>query len=159
MKNFNKALSYSFLLLKYRARSRDEIVTRLKNKGYTSAVREKVVSYLKENNYINDKEFAHLFVSYSLEKGWGPVRIDFNLKRLGISPQLRKQALAGDFAYSDRVREIITKKIEDYKKKRPSLSRLKIWQKITMYLARKGFDYKVINQGMDNLGEKRFEDE
>ena len=158
MKNFNKALSYSFLLLKYRARSRNEIVFRLKNKGYASAVREKVVSYLKENNYINDKEFTRLFVSYSLEKGWGPVRIDFNLKRLGISPQLRKQALALDFDYSDRVREIITKKLEDYKKKKPPLPRLKIWQKITTHLARKGFDYKIINQEMDNLGVSRFED-
>ena len=158
MKDFNKALNYSFLLLKYRARSRDEIISRLKKKGYAPAVREKVVVYLEENNYINDKEFADLFVSYSFEKGWGPIRINFNLKRLGISPQLRKQALSGDFAYNDRVKEIIKNKLAHYKRRKPSLPVPKIWQKIVMHLARKGFDYKVINYQMENLGVNRFED-
>jgi len=158
LKDFDKALNYSFLLLKYRARSRNEIISRLKKKGYAPAVRKRTVDYLEENNYINDEEFAHLFVSYSLEKGWGPVRIDFHLAKLGISPQLRKQALGGDFAYNDRVREIIERKLEHYKRRKPSLPAPKIWQKIVMHLARKGFDYKVINQEMDNLGKKRFED-
>jgi len=158
LKDFNKALNYSFLLLKYRARSRNEIISRLKKKGYTLAIRERTVDYLEENNYINDREFAHLFVSYSLEKGWGPVRIDFNLKKLGISEALRKQALEGDFAYNDRVREIIERKLEHYKRRKPSLEAAKIWQKIVMHLVRKGFDYKIINQEMDNLGEKRLED-
>ena len=158
MKDFDKALNYSFLLLKYRARSRNEIISRLKKKGYAPAVRERIVDYLEENNYINDEEFVHLFISYSLEKGWGPVRIDFHLAKLGISLQLRKQALEGDFAYNDRVREIIERKLEHYKRRKPSLPAPKIWQKIVMHLARKGFEYKVINQEMDNLGKKRLED-
>ena len=148
MKDFNKALNYSFLLLKYRARSRNEIISRLKRKGYTSVVRKRTVDYLEENNYINDKKFAHLFVSYSLEKGWGPVRIDFNLERLGVSEVLRKQALGGDFTYNDRVREIIKRKLEHYKRINSSLPAIKIWQKIVMHLTRKGFDYKIINQEM-----------
>ncbi len=158
MKDFNKALNYSFLLLKYRARSRNEIVSRLKNKGYAPATRERIVDYLEENNYINDRKFTHFFVSYSLEKGWGPVRIDFNLKELGISEALRKQVLERDFAYNDRVREIIERKLEHYKRRKPSLAAAKISRKIVMHLVRKGFDYKIINQEMDNLGEKRFED-
>ncbi len=159
MKDFNKALNYSFLLLKYRARGKVEIISRLKRKGYTSAVRKRTVEYLEENNYINDEEFAHLFVSHSLDKGWGPIRIDFNLKKLGISQELRKQALGGDFAYNDRVREIIERKLEHYKSRKPSLPRPKIWQKIVMHLVRKGFSLKVINQEMDNLGVNRVEDE
>ena len=158
MKDFNKALNYSFLLLKYRARSKNEIISRLKKKGYAPAVRLKVTDYLEENNYINDEKFVHLFVSYSLEKGWGPVRIDFNLKKLGISLQLRKQALEGDFTYNDRVREIIERKLEHYKRRKPILPAPKVWQKIVMHLVRKGFDYKIINQEMDNLGVNRFED-
>jgi len=158
LEDFNKALNYSFLLLKYRARSRNEIVSRLKQKGYAPKIREEIVDYLEENNYINDEEFTHLFVSHSLEKGWGPVRIDFNLKRFGISPQLRKQVLGRDFAYNARVREIIERKLEHYKKRKTPLPAPKIWQKIVMHLARKGFDYKVINQEMDNLGVDSFED-
>lgn len=158
MKDFNKALNYSFLLLKYRARSRDEIISRLKKKGYALAIREKVVVYLEENNYINDKEFAHLFVNYLFEKGWGPIRIDFNLKRLGISPQLRKQVLSRDFAYNDQVKEIIKNKLAHYRRWKPSLTAPKIWQKIVMHLERKGFDCEVINHEMENLGVSKLED-
>lgn len=159
MEDFNKALNYSFLLLKYRARSRSEIISRLKKKGYASTAREKVVDYLEGNNYINDEEFAHLFLSYSLEKGWGPVRIDFHLAKLGISPQLRKQVLSEDSTCDGRIREIIQKKLEHYKARKPAIPAPKICQKIVMYLERKGFDYKLINQEMDNLGVNRFEDE
>ena len=115
--------------------------------------------YLEENNYINDEKFTDLFLSYSLDKGWGPVRIDFKLKQLGISLQLRKKALKVDSGYADRVRDIIEKKLEYYENKKLSISGAKIWQRITMHLVRKGFDYKIINQEMDNLGVKRFEDE
>tara|TARA_B100000315_G_C14506483_1_gene554858 strand:- start:77 stop:556 length:480 start_codon:yes stop_codon:yes gene_type:complete len=157
VKDFNKALNYSFLLLKYRARSRSEIISRLKQKGYNPSTRKQILNYLEENNYINDEDFVRLFVSNSLEKGWGPIKIDFNLKKLGISSQLRKHALGGDFAYGDMVREIIHKKLEHYKVRRPSLSAENTWQKIVMHLARKGFDYKVINQEMSNLGVSSFE--
>ena len=158
MKDFNKALNYSFLLLRYRARSRNEIVSRLKQKGYAPKIREEIVDYLEENNYINDKDFAYLFVDSSVGRGWGPIRINFNLKKLGISSQLRKRALGRNFAYNDRIREIIQRKLEHYKARKPAIPAPKIWQKIVMELARKGFDYKVINQELDNLGADRFED-
>ncbi|MCK4912467.1 MAG: RecX family transcriptional regulator [Candidatus Omnitrophica bacterium] len=159
MKNFNKALNYAFLLLKYRARSKHEIVSRLKEKGYAPAIRERVVVCLEENNYIDDKKFVHLFTSHSLDKGWGPIRIDFNLKKLGISSQLRKQVLSGNFSFSDKVKEIIEEKLEYYQKVKPFASMPKIWQKIIMHLVRKGFDLALINQEIDNLGEKGFENE
>jgi len=158
VKGFDKALNYAFLLLRYRARSKAEIDSRLKQKKYAPSVREQVLKYLEENNYLNDKEFAYSFAEYSFEKGWGPRRIDFKLKELGISPQLRKQVLDKDFAYNDRIREIIQSKLKYYKSSKPVLSAEKVWQKIAMHLARRGFDYSAISQEMDNLGVRRFED-
>lgn len=114
--------------------------------------------YLEENNYINDEKFTDLFISYSLDKGWGPIRIDFKLKALGIPLHLRKKALSGKIDYRDRVKDIIEEKLKYYKNKKLSITEAKIWQKITMHLARKGFDFKVINQEMENLGVRRFED-
>jgi len=152
VKDFNRALNYSFLLLRYRARSRVEIDSRLKRKKYSLSVREQVLNYLEENNYLNDKEFAYSFANYSFEKGWGPRRIDYKLKELGIPPKLRKQALAEDFAYDDKIREIIQRKLKHYKSSKPALPAGKVWQKIAMHLERKGFDYKSISQEIENLG-------
>ena len=106
MKDFAKALNYSFLLLKYRARSSSEIISRLKRKKYSISLIEKVVNYLQENNYLNDEDFTRLFVAWSLEKGWGPKRIDFNLKELGIPLKLREVSL-GKIDYRQVIRETI----------------------------------------------------
>ncbi len=67
---FNKALQYSLLLLKYRARTKKEIFRRLKEKGWKNLLITKVVNYLNENKYLNDNEFVELFIESSLNKGW-----------------------------------------------------------------------------------------
>ena len=157
MKDFNKALSYSFLLLKYRARSRDEINSRLKQKEYGLSVRKQVLNYLEENNYINDEDFVRIFSVCSIEKGWGPRRIDFNLKKLGIPSSLRKQALAQNKIDTDRIREIIERKIGHYKSKRPIIPPNKIWQKIVAHLVAKGFEYNDIFRELQRLGVNQFE--
>ncbi len=156
MKDFSKALNYAFLLLKYRARSRFEIISRFKQKGYPSSTIEEVIKYLEENRYIDDKEFVDIFVSNSLDKGWGPRRIDFNLKKLGICPNLRKRALSPDIDYSKKIREIIKKKVNYYQ--RMEVPQKKIWQRIVRALAAKGFSYSDIFQEMEKVGVKRFED-
>ena len=158
MKNFDKALNYSFLLLKYRSRSKFEIISRLRKKGYAQAISKQVVEYLEKNNYINDQDFARLFVNYSLEKGWGPKRIESNLKKLGILPQLRKIVYEKDLIYNQKMQEIIQEKLKCYKIKKPAIPAQKAWQKIVMHLVRKGFDSEVIYREMRNLGVDSFED-
>lgn len=156
MKDFNKALKYSFLLLKYRERSKNELIFRLKKKGYSFSLAKEVLNYLEDNNYVNDKKFVDSFVSYSLQKGWGPRRIDFNLKKLGISFRFREQALQGQ-VYSDRIREIAQKRSAYYRKIKPSLSKKLIYQRIIRVLTAKGFDYEDIFREMQNLGLGSFE--
>lgn len=159
MKDFNKALNHSFLLLKYRDRSKSEIISRLKLKGYDKEVRKQVVEYLEKNKYINDQSFALLFFDYSVEKGWGRRRIEFSLKKLGISPQLCQQVLKIKYNYNKKVSEIIQNKIASYSARKPALSAQKIWRNIVAHLARRGFEYEIIYQEMRNLGVKKFENE
>ena len=159
MKDFNKALSYSFLLLKHRDRSSSEIISRFKIKGYSPAIRKQVIEYLKENNYINDEKFARLFVDCSVEKGWGPIRIEFNLRKLGISFQLRKQVLKKSGVYNEKIAEIIQKKLTYYRAKKPIIPAQKIWQKIVAHLRRRGFEYGDICQKLRNSGVDSFEDQ
>ncbi|MBU2436171.1 MAG: recombination regulator RecX, partial [Candidatus Omnitrophica bacterium] len=88
-----KALNYSFLLLRYRPRSREEIISRLKEKGYPSSLIEGTLDYLEEKNYINDEEFARTAIFSSLQKGYGRRRIEFMLKKLGIEQSLIEESL------------------------------------------------------------------
>ena len=151
MEDYKKALNYSFLLLKYRPRSRKEIIYRLKRKKYSSYIIEKVIANLEENNYINDEEFVHIFVSSSLEKGWGRKRIDFVLRRLGIPQELREEALGGKDIYRDKLHQMIELKLSQYK------SKFNAYNKILRYFLEKGFDYDDISREMQDLGVDRFE--
>ncbi|MDP2922540.1 MAG: regulatory protein RecX [Candidatus Omnitrophota bacterium] len=150
MENYNKALNYSFLLLKYRPRSYAEIKSHLKQKGYSPAITDKVIAYLSENNYINDEEFLRIYIASSLAKGWGRRRIDLALKRFGIGEHLREEALKDREIYCDKLREIIERKLRRYSGTKNA------YQKIVRYLASRGFDYEDIFKELDNLGIERF---
>lgn len=155
-KDFNKALNYSFLLLKYRARSKNEIISRLKIKGYNPSIQKEVINYLKEYNYINDRDFTGSFVVQSLEKGWGPRRIDYKLKKFGIGLELRKKALEG-IEHKERIKVLIEGNISFYVSQE-NISQKKIYQRIIRSLTAKGFDYNDIFQVLEELGVESFED-
>jgi len=152
-KDFDKALRYAFLLLKYRARSKKEINDRLKRKGYSSSLIDKVIEYLQEYNYLNDEEFARMFVSSSVEKGWGQRRIKFEFKKFGVEPKIYERFLATR-AFKDKKKEkinqLIERKMKFYKGKKNST------QKVIRFLLGKGFEYDEIFKALDQLGVKKF---
>lgn len=149
MEDYKKALNYSFLLLKYRPRSKQEIIERLNSKNYAAATIDKVIRRLEENRYINDEEFARLFVSFSLNKGWGRKRVDYTLKKLGISEDLRDNALGDKEVFRERLREVVQKKISGKARDK------KTYQKIIRNLTAKGFDYEDIIRELENRGFKK----
>ncbi len=150
MEDFKKALNYSFLLLKYRPRSRQEIIQRLSRKKYHPGIIEKVVLNLEENNYINDEEFVRLFVSSAVSRGWGKKRIDYALKKLGVDEQIRTQALPDKQIFREKLKELVDKKISGNKKKD-----IKSYQKIVRSLATKGFNYDDIIRELEMAGFRR----
>lgn len=152
MQDYNKALNYAYLLLKYRPRARREIVDRLGKKGYAVSVIDKVLSSLESYNYINDEEFARLFVSSGRLKGWGRKKIDYALKRFGITECLRKEALKDKEVFREDLKELIKKKLSRFKQKKNA------YQKIVRYFAARGFDYSDIIKELQDLNFKKFDD-
>lgn len=150
MQDYNKALNYSYLLLKYRPRARREIIDRLSKKGYPASVIDKVLSSLESYNYINDEEFSRMFVSSGRLKGWGRKKIDYALKRFDITEALRKEALKDKEIFREDLKGLIKKKLFRYKEKKNA------YQKIVRYFAARGFDYSDIIKELDSLGFNRF---
>ena len=153
LQDWAKALNYSFLLLKYRPRSYEEIKSRLRQKCCPSSSIDKVLAYLTEKGYVNDEEFLRVFIASSLAKGWGRRRIDLTLKRLGIAENLRQQVFKDNReACRGKLREIVERKIHKYKGTKNA------YQKIVRYLASRGFDYEDIFRELDNFGIEKFSD-
>lgn len=142
---FKKNLRYCFLLLKYRSRSRAEIISRLKRRKVSLSEIKKITDYLEENNYINDREFTRLFIATCLEKGWGPKRIEFTLKRLGIGEELRREVFKDKERYIVRLRELLENRIFRYQREKNSS------QKILRYMLSRGFEYEDIIRQMQEM--------
>ncbi len=151
MQDYNKALNYSYLLLKYRLRSRHEIIERLGKKNYPSSIIDKVLSSLENDNYINDEEFSRLFVSSCRAKGWGRKKIDYALKRLGVAENYRREALKDKQVFKEELKELIAKKLPRYKQGKNA------YQRMIKYLAARGFDYSDIIKELENLDFTRFD--
>jgi len=142
-KEFKKALNYTFLLLKYRERSCREIETRLKRKKFSSDVIKKVIDYLKENNFINDKKFALKYAEEKLLQGFGKKLINFQLKRLGIKPSIIEET------FKQLQTTIDTQKI--LKELIIKLKQRKDKKKIFRYLYQRGFDFEEIERAYENI--------
>ncbi|MFH1505207.1 MAG: regulatory protein RecX [Candidatus Omnitrophota bacterium] len=139
--SFERTLKYSFLLLKYRARSRSEIVSCLGKKRFDQAVIDKVLAFLEENNYINDKEFASHFVSFFKQEGWGPKKIILKLQKLGIAEDLIEDTLKDKLGFRQRMKELIEEKTGQDKS-------LANQQKLFRFLLSRGFSYDDICQAL-----------
>ena len=147
-------------LLSRRPRSEKEVVDKLKltlSKRISSPPRhpeggsfrpkdlerhlvEKVVSFLKKYNYLDDKEFAHWLVEQRLRQNKGPLFIKQDLFKKGIDKELAKEVLesldikkALDKAYIKALSKY-SKESDVYKRK----------QKIYSYLLRQGFLHEEV---------------
>tara|TARA_Y100000031_G_scaffold134387_1_gene156851 strand:- start:317 stop:724 length:408 start_codon:yes stop_codon:yes gene_type:complete len=112
------------------------MVSRLKIKGYSKSIISQVIKQLKEYNYLNDRDFSLAYADSCLCKNWGPRRIDFKLKELGIKSDLRKQVLS-KINYQEKIKEVVKNKIESLGKF--NLSKELILKKTVQYLTVKGF--------------------
>ncbi|MDD5043933.1 MAG: regulatory protein RecX [Candidatus Omnitrophica bacterium] len=88
-----KALSYAFLLLKYRLRSEAEMRSRLKKKKLPDDIIEAAVGFLKDKDFINDRNFARLWLESRIRRSSGLRKIRQELKLKGIREELIKETV------------------------------------------------------------------
>ncbi len=60
--NFEKGYDYAVFLLSLRLRTTGEIREKMKNRGYTLAVSEKVIADLLEQKFLDDQKYAEIFL-------------------------------------------------------------------------------------------------
>jgi regulatory protein len=76
------------------------------------------VAWLSENNYLNEARFVEIFVRSKFnQKSWGRTKINYELRKRGISATLLASAWDGidDADYIEKARTLLKKKKEDIK--------------------------------------------
>ncbi|MFH1003927.1 MAG: regulatory protein RecX [Bacteroidota bacterium] len=125
----------------YQERCSYEIKQKMSKLGADKITTEKIISSLKENDFLNDERFAKLFVSGKFRiKKWGKNKIRNELRKKKISDELINKGLneINEREYIITLKELAKKKAREIQS-----SKFKV-QKIVMYLISKGFESELI---------------
>ncbi len=87
------ALNY----LAHRERSAFEMKSHLCSRGFQEEEIDKELQYLKELHYVDDERYCEEYLRYSMQKGRGPVRLQFELKKKGIAAELIQRYMEDHF--------------------------------------------------------------
>lgn len=127
--------------LKYVANLKTEkqVKDYLYSKGYTTKTVNYCISKLHDYNYLNDKEFARIYVrSYAHKKG--KRLLEFELKSKGVKEEIIKD-IFDNFPENEEVLENLAEK---FLKNKPRDK--KTAQKLFAHLSSKGFEFDEINK-------------
>lgn len=141
--------SFKILLLKaerfcaYQERCSYELMQKMKELGADEKTTEKIISSLKEDEYLNDERFAKLFTSGKFRiKRWGKNKIRAELRMKKISDDLISNALDAidEEEYRKTIQHLINKKSREVK----SQNSKDKTRKIVNNLLSKGFESELI---------------
>jgi regulatory protein len=128
--------------LGYRSRSEAEVRQYLLRRGYLPAT-DKVIEKLRTSHYLDDEAFARNWaLARAQNNGYGPKRIDQELRSKGIDQSLIREAMRETFDQVDeaeRAKRLLAKRF-----KSEDLTEPKALRRAAAYLQRRGYGGKVI---------------
>ena len=81
-------------LLARREHSAQELRYKLGTRGYAAPVVDRVIAVLREENSLSDCRYAENYATSRYTRGFGPVRIEAELRERGVSADLIDEALS-----------------------------------------------------------------
>jgi len=147
---FQKLLNRVLRLISRRPRSEKEIRVYLKRKKSPPKLIEEVIKKLKKLKQINDLEFARWWVEQRTTfRPRGKFGLTMELRQKGIDKTIIEKAI-NKVDELPLATKLAQKKLRVYK----NLPRQEFYQKMSAYLARRGFSWDVIKKVVAKLLEK-----
>jgi regulatory protein len=106
---YNKALD----IISRREHSEKEIKNKLLKKFDTSELIDEVILKLIENNLINNFRFAQMYVHVRKRKGFGPMKIQFELMTRGINDSISSTAISEEGSWKEAAQLAFNKKFKN----------------------------------------------
>jgi len=140
----------SLRMLAATPKSRKQLEKKLIDKGYFAEVVEEILNRLEETHILNDKAYATNVMSrYQGAKSSGRKRIEFELKKRGVSGKVREELLSEISGDDERVRarELADNRWDRFK----NLEFQKRKKKVYDFLCRRGFDFQIARECLDQV--------
>uniref|UniRef100_A0A831WXI3 Regulatory protein RecX n=1 Tax=Thermorudis peleae TaxID=1382356 RepID=A0A831WXI3_9BACT len=144
-----RAVQAGLRLLAVRPRSERETRDRLKRKGFGEPAIEAAIERLRGWRYLDDAEFARLWVEHRQVTGpRGRRLLEFELRSKGIDPETVLETVeAADLDEEAAARAVASKHLSRLAGLDPVTRR----RRLTGALQRRGFDWDVIRRVLDTL--------
>ncbi len=146
----------AFTYLSRRRHSEHEIGIKLKQRGYNADLINIVLGELKENNYIDDKQFALQFLEeMSSRKKWSPKKIKAELIKKGVSNIIISEVIDERYSRNSEIENVLAianKKLRILKSKTDDAGEIR--QKLFSFLYQRGFEYDLVNEIISSVLEK-----
>jgi len=139
-KEYQATMHRAVDLLARREHSQLELTNKLQKKGFAEGVVHNVLAELQANNLQSDDRFAEAFVNERVRRGYGPIKIRYELNQKGISEQLIESYIyLNSHQWSELAQIQYQKKyrnmpVNDYKE----------WSKRARFLQSRGFSSEHI---------------
>lgn len=136
---FDTALYY----ITFKDRTKKEISTKLKEKGYSDLDIEEAILKLKEYGYINEENYAFSYIKSNITKK-GSKLISMELMNKGVSNEIIKEQL---LEFEEREEDVIGNILES-RYAETDFSDERALRRVYSYFARKGFRYDSISNAL-----------
>lgn len=140
--DFAKEIRHSCIrLLTRREHSQQELLDKLELKGFDRNSIQIVVASLANESWQSDERYAEAYARYRMKKGFGPVKITYELRTKGISGfNLDPVVLDIAGSWFDLISQIYQKKYQSH----DDLTQ-KEWLKRSRFLQQRGFSHEQIS--------------
>ena len=143
---FDVALAY----LGYRARTEAEMRRKLADKGFSEAVAEATVARLRDFEYLDDAAYAREYARTRFQtKGYGPQRLQADLRRRGLPAEVIEAALAEIIEADDVLAAARRHAAARRRRLAAEPDPRKRRKKLADALLRRGFSYETVRQVLD----------
>lgn len=153
----NKLYERVLKFLSFRPRSEKEVRDYLQHKRHktddtkgTKGIVEEIISKLKKQKLVDDKEFAQWWVEQRRKfRPRGKIALEIELKQKGIEPGMVKSALE-DFEEKELAKKLWKRNEKKYR----HLSPFERKRKVSQSLQRRGFSWQTIQDLLEEMAKK-----
>ena len=144
----SKVRQHAMRLLVRREHAVAELEKKLNAKDYDANIVSEVVTQLAKEGLVSDARFTEAFVRYRQNMGYGPRRIQCELRERGVSEKIQSNYLdIGDPQWFEQAARVQTKRFgddlpEDYKERARRMR----------FLQYRGFTSDQIREVLDDIG-------
>ena len=143
-RELQRAKNSAYRYLTIRPRSRLEVESKLRERGFPSAIVCSVIDQLVKFGYLNDEQFARQWAASRVRsRGFGRRRLAQELRTKGIEPDIVQETLSSLFEEApeaDIARQEADKKLRTLSRFEPEVRR----RRLAGFLERKGFSSGTI---------------